>query len=191
MWTRAGLAALMCAALACDKQGDEPFDDTPLTPELAAGSVVDTVRIEVEPYKRGCSLLEPSTCLIAEDSAETDFHDYRHVWGLDYEWGHRYVLDVNIVEMPEDTVDGDGFVWNYELVERVEASVELEGTFTLPAETFVVSAGQGGGELIDATPFVCETQLLCSLLSDTLGDAQVRVGFGAEVGDPLVALELL
>jgi hypothetical protein len=181
---------LALALAACDN------DDTkPLTPDLADGKIIGTTQVVIQPNKRGCVSDDEvyATCL--DIGPTTDEYGYAigSVWGFEFEWGHRYTLEVNVVEMPAEWGYGDGEILNYELVAVVEDQLAIAEEFDLPAYAFRIDAGASAGTLVDQTPVSCAPEL-CDAIAAIPPDPispMVRVRFGDQQPLPLVAVELL
>jgi hypothetical protein len=194
----APLTLMLALAAGAAEQADAV--DTPLTDELAdaGGVIIATSTIVVEPNKRGCVGEEDDYHLCRRVSAldpedERDY-DYGALYGFEHEWGHRYTLDINIVEMPEEYTYGDGSLYNYEVVAIVEDAQVLGEEFELPSYAFALEAGAIEGQLIDDTAVTCATQELCDAIAaipDAPISPMVRVRFGDEQPLPLVAVQLL
>lgn len=186
--------SLALSLAACD-DGDD-IDDTPLTAELAnaGGKIVATTQITVEPYKRGCTGDEDnySLCKRAAAVDPADEHDYNdHIHGFQNQWGHRYTLEINVVELPEAFADGSTI--NFELVSILDDQLDLDDEFELPTYAFNLEPGASSGVLIDQTPVTCAPEVCDAIaaISDAPSSPMVRVRFGDEQPLPLVAVELM
>jgi hypothetical protein len=172
-------------------------DDTPVTPDLAenGGKVIDTKQLVVEPSMRGCANEEFEVYTLCQRiSAADDDYDYSYVWGLEHEWGHRYTLEINVVEMPVEWTYGDGSLLEFELVKVIDEQIVVAEEFELPTYAFNIQPGASSGTLVDQTPIICATPEVCDAIAavpDALDSPMVRVRFGETHPLPLVVIELL
>lgn len=191
------LVPLTFALAACDNEGDNA--NTPLTDELAdaGGKIIATTEIVVAPHERGCAGEEETYHLCkrvsAVDPNDDRDYEYGHIYGFDHEWGHRVTLAINVVEMPEEYLYGDGARFNYEVVEIVDDQLDIDEEFELPTFVFDIEPGASAGTLIDQTPVTCAPEVCDAIaaIPDNPISPMVRVRFGDEQPFPLVAVELL
>ena len=145
------------------------------------GCAQEVVEMTVDHYKQPCQGMAKFLCKrVDEGSGFQNFYD--SIGGFDFEWGYTYRLRVRKKEIRNPPMDGSSVEYHLEKVLE-KTPVALGTTFEMPVEPgsqpeLDVSNSQNG-TLMDETPFVCESQDVCSQISDALEQGEI---FSVEFG---------
>ncbi len=151
----------------------------------------DVDHVEVLPYKSPCVGEGQLLCMNVRASADEDARlFYDAIEGFDFEWGHRYLLSVEVT--PVENPPADASSSDYELREVLSESEDDEGSvyeferIELLELTFTRS---GDEYFLLGEPFECEDTDDCDALvelNNTGGMVDVSFRY---VGDGVIRLE--
>lgn len=167
---------------------------------LALSACGSPTVMEIDHYKTPCYGVSRYLCTRARDQGAANFGlMYDGIEGFSFQWGHTYVLEVDV-----DTVDNppeDGSSVSYTLMSVIsDTPVSPETTFVIRVDGTSDDLGylpdltfdqNGGGTLLSAVAFTCADADVCAAASqveDTGGIANLTFGYPDPVGEPIVLL---
>jgi hypothetical protein len=144
--------------------------------------------VEIDHYAEPCVGGETQMlCLRGRTPGSQDYvWEYDAVEGFTWRWGHRYTIEEAVTVFP-GAPPADGTNVRAQLVKILKDEPVPAGTtfdlityFVGPGwAEFVASPADGGGRLLDGTPFTCASPELCAELARRLaGHETLRLTFG-------------
>jgi Domain of unknown function (DUF4377) len=144
----------------------------------------------VDHYKQPCMGMAPQLCLrVAQNGSEDLNNFYDSIAGFDYEWGHRYELQVQITEI--DNPPADGSSRRYTLLEVIsDEVVDDHFTLRLSSEHVVVESQSEKFSLMGDRDITCADVTVCETIDAVLsahGLVEVELGHSSDPAGPLTA----
>jgi hypothetical protein len=161
-----------------------------------AGTDADTYprqgMVLVDHYKTPCVGEAPQLCLRVTELDETTYENfYDDIVGFDYQWGHRYELQVEASRIEDPPQDGPWL--RYELIEVAsDQFVGEDEHFQIELSSDYVSGDPASGtfRLLDERDVTCAEQSVCDAIDaaiDAGNPILVELGHPADPGEALIA----
>lgn len=171
------LLALGLATGCSDDDDNGNIDTTPPPADDVSESWTETY--EVAPYRETCTADEPQLCFVvsSDDSNETELI-YGDIEGLNWSWGHRYVVEVTVNDVASPTEEGS--TTTYQVTKIVRDELVPEGsTFAIDLDSnFVSQALNCQFNILGQVSFTTDDDATCVALNAALAaDRRVLATF--------------
>lgn len=141
--------------------------EPPQPPPAQPQEPIDTRLIrsfEILPHKAACASDKAKLCYVLQTNETETALLYENIEGFNWQWGKRYVIDVEELEAPEPPVDGPFKI--YKLVEIVDQQPAPEGsTFEMDIDREFLNPGTDCVFSLMGTKFTTRDQNTCDLLN--------------------------
>lgn len=162
-----------------------------------ADDQVESFEVEIEHHLAACTGFINQTCMKIRQASTDDWEFlYEGIEGFDYEWGHRYRLQVRTERLDSPPEDVSGTTWHLEELISDEPVSNEEFDYHVNSlqpgySPFLTRDEASGGELLGGVAYTCADASVCEAIDTKLDNNEdFSVSFRYSDGTllPLIAI---